>query len=265
MSRILKYLKPFTLLLVLAIALLFAQANADLALPDFMSRIVNVGIQQSGVESPVPDAMRQVTMERLGIFLTAEEKDAVLAQYKLIDFSSPDYADYLKQYPALADSPIYVLQTTDAAARSQLEAILTRPLLVVFGIEQALQNPDQAAAMFGSGGFDLSKLPPGMDIFGALKMMPAAQRDQLLSSVDTRFAALGGEKALRQGAARAVVAEYEALGVDIQKVQNNYLFKVGGQMLLIALVSEVASNLVGLLGSRFAAGLARDLRGFLFV
>ncbi|MEP0806919.1 MAG: ABC transporter ATP-binding protein [Chloroflexota bacterium] len=264
MSRILKYLKPFTLLLVMAIALLFAQANADLALPDYMSRIVNVGIQQSGVESPVPDAMRQVTMERLGIFLTAEEKDAVLAQYKLIDSSSPDYADYLKQYPALADSPIYVLQTTDAAARSQLEAILTKPLLVVFGIEQALQNPDQAAAMFGSGGFDLSKLPPGMDIFDALKMMPAAQRDQLLSSVDTRFAALGGEKALRQGAARAVVAEYEALGVDIQKVQNNYLFKVGGQMLLIALVSAVATILVGLLGSRIAAGLARDLRRFLF-
>lgn len=265
MKRILKYLKPFTLLLLLAVALLFTQANADLALPDYMSRIVNVGIQQSGVESPVPDVMRQVTMERLGVFLTAEEKDAVLAQYKLIDSSSPDYETYLKQYPALADTPIYVLQTTDSAARSQLEAILTKPLLVVFGIEQALQNPDQAAAMFGSGGgFDLSKLPPGMDIFQALKMMPAAQRTQLLDSVEARFAALGGEKALRQGAARAVVAEYEALGMDTAKLQNNYLFKVGGQMLLIALISAVATILVGLLGSRIAAGLARDLRRFLF-
>jgi ATP-binding cassette subfamily B protein len=264
MKRILKYLKPFTLLLLVAVALLFTQANADLALPDYMSRIVNVGIQQSGVESPVPDALRQVTMERLGIFLTAEEKDAVLAQYKLIDSSSPDYETYLKQYPALADAPIYVLQTNDAAARSQLEAILTKPLLVVFGIEQALQNPDQAAVMFGSGGFDLSKLPPGMDIFQAMKMMPAAQRTQLLDSVDARFAALGGEKALRQGAARAVVAEYEALGVDIAKLQNSYLFKVGGQMLLIAIVSAVATILVGLIGSRIAAGLARDLRRFLF-
>ncbi|NWG32891.1 MAG: ABC transporter ATP-binding protein [Chloroflexi bacterium] len=264
MSRILKYLKPFTLLLVVAIALLFAQANADLALPDYMSRIVNVGLQQSGVESPVPDALRQVTMERLGIFLTAEDKDIVLAQYKLVDSSSPDYETYLKQYPALADAPIYVLQTTDPAARSQLEAILAKPLLVVFGIEQALQNPDQAAVMFGSGGFDLSKLPPGMDAFDALKLMPAAQRVQLLDSVEARFDALGGEKALRQGAARAVVAEYEALGVDIAKVQNSYLFKVGGQMLLIALLSAVATILVGLLGSRIAAGLARDLRRFLF-
>lgn len=264
MSRILKYLKPFTLSLILAVALLFLQANADLALPDYMSRIVNVGIQQSGVESPLPDALRQVTMERLALFLTAEEKDALLAHYRLIDASSPDYDSYLRQYPALADTPIYVLQTTTAETRADLEAILAKPLLAVFGIEQALQNPDQAAAMFGSGGFDLSKLPPGMDVFDALTFMPESQRAQLLDAVDERFAALGGEKALRQAAARAVVAEYEALGVDVQKLQNAYLFKVGGQMLLIALLSAVATILVGLLGSRIAAGLSRDLRRFLF-
>ena len=152
MVRILKYLKPFTFLLVVAIALLFLQANADLALPDYMSRIVNVGIQQSGVESPVPQAMRQVTLERLGIFLTAGEKADVLAQYRRVDASSPDYATYRQQYPALADGPIYVLQATDAATMARLEETLARPLLVVFGLEQAAQNPDQAAAMFGSMG-----------------------------------------------------------------------------------------------------------------
>ena len=221
MSRILKYLKPFTFLLVLAVALLFLQANADLALPDYMSRIVNVGIQQSGVESPAPQAMRQVTMERLGVFLTAEEKDAVLAQYKRIDSSSPDYQTYLKQYPALADAPIYVLQTTDSAALAQLEGILSKPLLLVAGLEQALQNPDQMGAFGDMGGFDPSKLPPGMDAFDALELMPAAQRAQLLDSVEARFAALGGEKALRQGAARAVLAEYHAMVFDKKKLQNN--------------------------------------------
>lgn len=265
MSRILKYLKPFTFLLVLAVALLFAQANADLALPDYMSRIVNVGIQQNGVESPVPGAMRQVTMERLGIFLTADEKDLVLAQYRLIDSSSSDYETYLDQYPALADASIYVLQAADAGTLTQLEAVLTKPLLVVFGIGQALQNPDQAAVMFGSmDGFDLSKLPPGMDLFDALKLLPDTQRAQLLIAVDERFAALGGEKALRQGATGAVVAEYEALGMDVSRLQNAYLFRVGGQMLLIALVSAIATILVGLLSSRIAAGLARDIRRFLF-
>ena len=265
MTRILKYLKPFTFLLILSIALLFAQANADLALPDYMSRIVNVGIQQSGVESPAPNAMRQVTMERLALFMTAEQKAEVLAQYRLVDSSSPDYAATLDLYPVLANAPIYVLRATDAATLTRLEGILAKPLLVVFGLEQAAQNPEQAASMFGNlGGFDPSKLPPGMDLFTMLESLPEAQRMSLVASVEERFASLGGEKALRQGAARAVVAEHEALGADAQRLQNNYLFRVGGQMLLIALISAVATILVGLFSSRIAAGLARDLRRFLF-
>lgn len=265
MSRILKYLKPFTFLLILSIALLFAQANADLALPDYMSRIVNVGIQQSGVESPAPNAMRQVTLERLALFMTAGQRAEALAQYQLVDSSSLDYDATLKQYPALADAPIYVLRATDAATLTRLEGILAKPLLVVFGLEQAAQNPEQAASMFGNlGGFDPSKLPPGMDLFTMLGGLPEAQRMSLVASVEERFAALGGEKALRQGAARAVVAEREALGADAQRLQNNYLFRVGGQMLLIALISAVATILVGLFSSRIAAGLARDLRRFLF-
>ena len=265
MTRILKYLKPFTFLLILSIALLFAQANADLALPDYMSRIVNVGIQQSGVESPAPNAMRQVTLERLALFMTAEQKAEALAQYRLVDSSSPDYAATLDLYPVLANAPIYVLRATDAATLTRLEGILAKPLLVVFGLEQAAQNPEQAASMFGNlGGFDPSKLPPGMDLFTMLGSLPEAQRMSLVASVEERFASLGGEKALRQGAARAVVAEHEALGADAQRLQNNYLFRVGGQMLLIALISAVATILVGLFSSRIAAGLARDLRRFLF-
>lgn len=265
MTRILKYLKPFTFLLILSVALLFAQANADLALPDYMSRIVNVGIQQRGVESPVPGAMRQVTMERLDLFLTEEQKAGVLSQYRLVDSSAPDYETYLDLYPALADSPVYVLRSDDPETLTRLEEILTKPLLLVHGLEQAVQNPDQAANLFsGMSGFDLSKLPAGADLFELLGRMPEAQRAQLIAAVDERFAALGGEKALRQGATGAVVAEYEALGMDISRLQSGYLFRVGGQMLLIALVSAVATILVGLLGARIAAGLARDLRRFLF-
>ncbi|GAB4482867.1 MAG: ABC transporter ATP-binding protein [Anaerolineales bacterium] len=266
MSRILKYLKPFTLLLVVAIALLFAQANADLALPDYMSRIVNIGIQQNGVESPLPNAMRQTTVDRLGIFLSAADQAELLAHYQLVDSASAGYAEALKQYPALAEAPIYTLQAVDAATRTRLEGLLAKPLLVVYGLEQAAQNPDQAASMFGSmgGGFDLSKLPPGMDLFTMLAKMPETQRSAIIDSVNQRFEALGGEKAIRQGATRAVLAEYQALGVDVQRLQNNYLFSVGGHMLLIALISAVATILVGLLGSRIAAGLARDLRSFLF-
>lgn len=266
MRRILKYFKPFGFWLLIAITLLFIQANADLALPDYMSRIVNVGIQQSGVESPLPQAMRQSTANHLELFLSPEAQAELQSAYALITSNSADYSTYLNSYPALANEPIYVLTTDDPAEQQRLEQMLIRPLLAVFAVEQAVQNPEQAAAMLGSlsGGFDLSKLPPGMDIFTVLGRLPADVRQQIVEAVNQRFEALGGENALRQAAGRATLAEYTALGMDTQRLQNNYLFRVGGQMLLIALVSAVATVLVGLLGSRIAAGVARDLRRILF-
>lgn len=265
MRRILKYFKPFAVSLLLAVLLLFIQANADLALPDYMSRIVNVGIQQGGVESALPEAMRASTMDRLSLFLTEDEQAEVLAHYTLVEPGSPEAVAYQDRYPALAEEPIYALQTVDTATRAQLEALLSRPLLMVAGIEMIAENPEQAAAMLPNmGGFDLSQLPPGTDMFALLERMPAGQRLGLIQVIDDRFAAIGGESAIVQAAARAVRAEYEALGMDAGRIQNNYLLRVGGLMLLIALVSAVATIVVGLLAARIAAGLARDLRRYLF-
>ena len=268
MRRILKYYKPFLLLLISAIVLLFIQANADLALPDYMADIVNVGIQQSGVESPLPEAARQSTLEHAGIFMTAEEEAEVLAHYTLVDAAADanaadadaDYESYLEQYPALADESIYVLQEVDEETRANLEAILSKPLLITFGINQIKENPDQAEMLFPTGGFDLSKLPPGMDLFAAMKMMPESQKSQISTALDERFEAMGGERALQMAASRAVLAEYESLGMDTAAIQRSYILRMGGIMLLIALVSAVATILVGLLAARIAAGVARDLR-----
>src|SRR5512135_3448443 len=102
MLRLAKYLKPYLPLLLLAIALLYVQANADLALPDYLSKIVNVGIQQGGIENAVPSAIRQVEMNRLVIFMKSNEQQMVLADYRLVDKGSPDYDTYLNLYPALA-------------------------------------------------------------------------------------------------------------------------------------------------------------------
>nr|MBC7245276.1 ABC transporter ATP-binding protein [Chloroflexota bacterium] len=265
MLRLLKYLKPFTWWILLAIVLLFIQANADLALPDYMSRIVNVGIQQGGVEHAVPEALRQSTMERLALFLTADEKAEVLAHYRLVTQSAPDYEAYLEKYPTLAQEPIYVLQDADAATVKRLNPVMGRALLIVFGIEQIKAHPEQASALMpGLEVFDLSKLPPGMDLFALLGRLSADQRTQINTAVERRFAALGGEKALLQAAARAVRSEYEALGVDPLRIQNAYILRVGGQMLLISLISITAAIIVGFLSTRTAAGLARNLRHFFF-
>jgi len=266
MSRLLKYFGPFAFSLAAAILLLFAQANADLALPDYMSRIVNVGIQQSGMESPLPQVMREETLSRLGLFLSQADQADLSAAYRQVDAASSEYAALSEQYSGLSGQSVYVLQAVDTATRIRLEGLIARPFLVVYGLEQAAQDPEKAASMFGSlgGQFNLSQLPPGMDLFTVLGKLPQAQRDQIVQAVDARFESLGGEKALRQAAARAALAEFEALGGDTQSLQSAYLWQVGGQMLLIALLSAVATILVGLLGSRIAAGLARNLRSLLF-
>jgi len=264
MARILKYFKPFTLLLVLAIVLLFVQANADLALPDYMSRIVNVGIQQGGVESPLLQAMRQSTLDHMSIFLSEEEKKDVLANYSLITSESPDYTAYLEKYPALANEPVYVLKSIDEETRQRLETVMSKPMLLVFGMEKIEEDPSQADKLMPNAGFDLSRLPPGTDIFTAMERMPAARKTALLDSLADRFKSLGGERAIRQAAARATLSEYEKLGMQTSSIQNAYIFSVGGQMLLIALISALATIAVGFLGAKIAAGLARDLRRVLY-
>jgi ATP-binding cassette subfamily B multidrug efflux pump len=89
MIKLAKYTKPYLLMLALAIILLFIQANLDLALPDYLSRIVNTGIQQGGVENAVPAAIRKSEMNRVVIFLSAEDKDTILADYTLVDKIQP--------------------------------------------------------------------------------------------------------------------------------------------------------------------------------
>ena len=101
MIKLAKFTKPYLLMLLLAIVLLFAQANFDLALPDYLSRIVNTGIQQGGVENAVPTAIRKSEMDRVVIFLSTENKDAVLTSYTLVDKNSADYEKYVAEYPVL--------------------------------------------------------------------------------------------------------------------------------------------------------------------
>ena len=115
MLRLVKYLKPYTLLIVFNIALLFGQAMADLALPDYMSKIVNVGIQQGGIENAVPQAILKSEMDKLFLFMNAKDQATVLSDYTLVDQNSPDYDRYVKIYPALEQAPIYVLNSIDQA------------------------------------------------------------------------------------------------------------------------------------------------------
>ncbi len=263
MLRLLKYLKPYVLLIVLAIALLFVQANADLALPDYMSNIVNIGIQQGGVANAIPTAVRQTEMNKLTIFMSASDKTRVLSNYTLVDKNSATYATNVKLYPDLANAPIYVLNKIDSTETKWMDPVMGKSFLIVSGIQEVLSDPAKAAAAASTFGFDLSKLPPGIDIFTILGQLPAAQLSQVSSFFDSKFAALGNSMII-QGAAAPVKAEYAALGMDTGKLSSNYIIHIGMLMLLLTLLSGTCTIIVGFLAARTAAGLARDLRRNVF-
>lgn len=264
MLKLLRFAKPYGLMLVLAIALLFAQANFDLALPDYLSRIVNTGIQQGGVEDAVPQAIRQSEMNRVVIFMSEADKESVLANYTLVDRNSADYETYVEEYPVLETESIYVLNDIDQAEMDRINPIMAKALLAVSGIEQIVADPSKASQMGGAfGNFDLSKLPPGMDVFTMLGQLPAEQRAQITASMDEKFAALGDSMVV-QAAVGAVKNEYKALGMDTDKLQNSYIMNVGGWMLLLTLASGICTIIVGYLSAKIAAGMARDIRRDVF-
>jgi len=263
MLRLVKYLKPFLSLILLSIVLLFVQANSDLALPDYMSRIVNIGIQQGGVENAVPKAVRQSQMEKLVIFMSAEDKASVLEDYTLVDQTSAGYDLYLNEYPTLAEEPTYILKDIEQAEVDRINPVMAKAWLVVSGLEQVMADPSKAAAVAQSSGFDLTRLPKGVDIFALLSKLPAAQLDQMMSGVNQKFEGMS-ESMLIQAAVIPVKAEYTALGLDAGQVQRDYILRTGFSMLLLSLLSGVCAVTVGLLSARTAAGAARNLRRDVF-
>ena len=263
MLRIRRYLKPYMFMFLASVILLFIQANLDLALPDYLSRIVNTGIQQSGVESTVPEAMRQGTLNHLALFLSNEDETAVRSAYSLIQPNTLAADQYVETYPYLENEAIYVRNELSDDEIEALSTPMAKALLVVSALQQAMDNPEAAAQMGGDSPFDLSRLPAGTDLFAVLGNLPAAQRDQIASTINERFATLG-DSMIEQTAVIQVRAEYEALGMDVAGLQNSYILRIGALMLGITLLSAAATITVGYLSAKIAAGVGRDLRSDVF-
>lgn len=258
MFKLAKYLKPFIGLIIAAVILLFGQAMADLSLPDYMSNIVNTGIQQGGIETAIPKAMRVSQMDRLTIFLNADEKSEVIKNYTLIDKANVDYDKYVKDYPALEKESIYVLNKIDKTEIDRLNPIIGKALLTVTGVEKMKES-----AKDGVINFNGNNIPANTDLFAMFAKLPAEQRAKLTEDTNSKFTALGDSMVV-QAASASVKAEYALLGMDTDKIQSNYILKNGAFMLVISLLSAIATVLVGLLASRTAAGLSRNLRKDVF-
>ncbi len=263
MLRIFRYLKPYTLSIIAVLILLFAQAMGELALPNYMSDIVNVGIQQGGIENAVPEAIRAEQLEKMYMFMSEDEKTAVQDAYVMLDPSLENYSALIKKYPAAESGAVYVRKSLSSEQIAVLNPVTGKALLIVYSLEQAVNDPQKAAELSAMSGIDLSKIPAGMDVFSVLKQLPPDQIQQMMSAAGTPFAAMDS-KMITQAAAAAVKAENTALGVDGQRLQTNYILRIGGLMLLVLLGVIVSVVIISLLSSRTGAGFARDLRRRLF-
>ena len=131
MFKLIKYLKQFSVAILAIVTLLVVQAICDLSLPDYTSKIVNVGIQQGGIEQPTPEVIRKTTLDKLSLFMTETDYQKVLDAYELIQ-----QGDSLKEkYKALESEPIYLLKTDDKTAITELNEIFAKPMLIVSGLE----------------------------------------------------------------------------------------------------------------------------------
>ena len=265
MKKLLKYLRPFAGAIIVAIMLLFVQAISDLSLPSYMSNIVNVGIQQKGIEDAVPKAIKSSELNKLLLFINSDDKKVVEDNYKLIrkeELSDDDYEKYIKQYPELANEDIYVLDTKSKDVKRKLNEILGRPMLIT-----SLFESGDATKLMGDSG-NVMAAPEGVDManmdpFMMLSNMPEEQVLEIIKGINEKLDEMP-ESMVTQSAVTYVREQYKELGIDIDKVQTNYLFMAGAKMLGVALVGTIAAVIVTFIAARTAAALGRDLRKDVF-
>ena len=227
MRKILKFLKPHAASVVAIIAVLVLQAYCDLSLPAYTSDIVNVGIQQGGIDEHIPDKIAKEDMENLFLFMPKKDVETVKKAYKT------DKDTY--------DKEAYVLRETDDTEK--LEKILNKPMLM---------SADMGADTSGKG-MSLEQM----------KMLPEEQRMAMLQQMNEQMKEMP-DAMLEQASTIYIKAAYENLGVDTDKIQSNYILTTGGKMLALAFLGMLVSVMVGLLASRVAATTGRDLRSGIF-
>ncbi|PEA80939.1 ABC transporter ATP-binding protein [Bacillus pseudomycoides] len=262
MLKIIKHLKPFVASIIAVICLLSIQAVCDLSLPDYMSNIVNVGIQQKGVENAVPEVIRKSELDKLTLFMNENEKKKVDDNYVLLDknnLSQSELKNDLKDYPQLDKEPLYKLHTEDKNTIDELNDIFGKPMLITQGIEKG------GSSAFTAPGDNKApaKLPPNTDPFAVIAKLPQDQIDAMKEKADEKFKNMPGSM-VTQSAVSFIENEYKKIGINTDKLQSNYILTSGGKMLLLSLVSMAATVIVSLLAAKVAAGLGRDLRKKVF-
>ena len=237
MIKMFHYMKERWHYIVMIILLLFVQAFCDLSLPDYTSKIVNVGIQQKGIEDGVPDTLRKESMEQISLFLEEEDSEKVKASYE-------------------EDGDIYRLKEITREEREELNQILGIPEMVVSGlwddsskevakIKEQLQVPEEAKLL---------------EVFA---QMPKEQLSAMKEGMTEKFEEMP-ESIVTQSAVLFVEEEYKAQGKDMDALQTQYILISGLKMLGLALLAMGAAIMVTFLSSQVAATLGKNLRNHVY-
>ena len=232
-----KYLKKSAGYVVLIIALLFLQAYCDLSLPDYTSKIVNVGIQQSGIEDSVPEKIRQTSMDSLQLFMDDDDKETVDSFYE-------------------EDGDNLVLKddiTSDE--RDELNSIFGKPMMIVSSLSS---GSEEVTAMLSQMG-----LPEGTDPMQAIAMMPKEALDAMTAQISEKIDSMQ-DSIITQAGVSYVKSEYQAMGEDVDAIQMHYIKVSGVKMLGMALITMLCAISVVFLSSRVAAALGHDLRNAVY-
>ncbi len=254
--RIAKYAGPYTGLILLAIALLFAQVNLDLLLPDYLSNIVDTGIQQGGVEAKAPMVYSQYSMNNTALFWDDDNKTMILDQYTLFENSTENIDEYGEKYPLIQSQSIYLLNDTSNSVKRNLYENMTKGILATFVVNMLIFNSSLVEEM----GFT----PPiNITSWDNITTLPYAMRAGLAEGIYENFNALG-PTFVDQITVTAIRAEFETVGVNMDKLQLNFILRAGSLMLLFTLLSVTCTILVGFLASKVAARVARDVRKDVF-
>lgn len=272
MLKLRKYLKPFAVSILAIVVLLFAQAMCELTMPDYMSNIVNVGINSNGVENGVLKAVRESEYDKLALFMDQDQKQVFADNYDLVTTKQAD-EELLQRYPALKQENIYILKDTLVNTNEEIKLALSQAETCVSGVEQeqdkltaAMSDASAAAALSDEEKKMLTvlqQMPQGSTLFDVVAFMPSQQLDALKDQMNTLGDAMG-QSSVDTANAQYVVKEYEAIGIDTDAIQYQYLFLNGALMLLLALGSAACAVAVGFLASRIAAGLGKNLRHDVF-
>ncbi|MGL4606135.1 MAG: ABC transporter ATP-binding protein [Eubacteriaceae bacterium] len=262
MIKLARYLKPFTFLLILSIVFLFVQAMSDLSLPNYMSDIVNIGIQQNGIEHAAPRAMSENAYTLMTTFMTEEEKAIVEKNYSIVksgDTSSANYEKNLKEYPLLATENIYILNEPNSETYGTLDPIFGQGTWTFINYMKDL-NPSSAgessSQSMNMDALDFTK------IYALLPMLSHAPE----STFDTpRAEAQKTPESLQIQTATQFVKEfYGELGINTSTEQTMYILRIGGLMLLLSFISITAAIIVGFFAGKIAAGVSKTLRKDVF-